>query len=38
MITNDYLVIFYLETHDNKKAKGNDEEFDYYDSVEKSQV
>lgn len=38
MITNDYLIIFYLETNDNKKPKGNDEEFDYYDSVEQSLV
>jgi hypothetical protein len=38
MITQDYLVIFYLETNDNKKGKKPDDEFDYYSSVEQNYV
>ena len=34
MITNDYLIIFFLETNDNKKNKTkNDEEFDFASSI-----
>ena len=36
MITQDYLIFFYLETNEIKKPKKADEEFDFYTSVEEN--